>query len=108
MHVLFTLHILRQSRYRRYVDVSGIDNIMHSSNHDNSSIHSRSPVHGFRRHGRSDREKSEDVGDYDVGPGDQVEGHAVASCGPAAGEQGIVAETLVQDAADAHDIWWCG
>lgn len=101
-------HILRQSRHRRYVDVSGIDDIMHGSNHDDAPIHSRSPIHGFRRHGCSDWEESEDVGDNHIGPGDQVEGHAVTSCGPATGEQGLVAEPLVEDAADAHDIWWCG
>ena len=82
----------------------GIGDIMHGSNQDDASIHSRSPIHGFRRYGRSDWEESEDVSDDDVGPGDQVEGHTVASCGPAAGEQGLVAETLVEDAADAHDI----
>lgn len=88
--------------------MSGIDDIMYGSNHDDTPTHSRSPIHGFRRYGRPDWEGSKDVGDDDVGPGDQVEGHAVASCGPAAGEQGFVAETLVEDTADAHDIWWCG
>jgi hypothetical protein len=96
--------ILRQSGHRRYVNVSGIDDIMHGSNHYNAPVHSRSPVHGFSRHGRSDREESEDVGDDHVGPGDQVESHAVPACGPAAGEQGLVTKPLVQDAADAHDI----
>ena len=87
--------ILRQPRHRRNVDVSGIDDVMHGSHYDDAPIYSRRPVHSLRRHRRSDREESEDVRNDDVGPGAQVEAHAVAACGPAAGEQGFVTETLV-------------
>jgi len=96
--------ILRQSRHRRYVDVSGIDDIMQSSDYDDAPVDSRRPVHRFRRYRRSDREEGEDVGDDNVSPRAQVEGHAVTPSGPAAREQGFVAETLVEDAADAYDI----
>lgn len=99
------LEILRQSRYRRNVNMPGIDEVMQDGDYDDASVHGRRPVHRFRRHGRSDREESEDVGDDDVRESNQVESHAVASCGPAAGEQGLVAEALVEDAADAYDIW---
>ena len=99
------LNILRQPRYRRDVDMSGIHEVMQDGDHDDTPVHGRCPVHCFRRHGRSDREESEDVGDDDVGESNQVESHAVASCGPAAGEQSFVAETLVENAADAYDVY---
>lgn len=80
----------------------GIDHIMHGSNYNDSSIHSRRPVHRLGRDRRFDREESEDVCNDNVGPRAQVEGHAVAACGPASGEQGFVAEALVEDAGYAY------
>ena len=79
-----------------------IDRIMHGSYYDDAPIHSRRPVHRLRRHRRPDRKESEDICNDDVGPGAQVEGHAVAACRPAAGEQGFVAETLIEDAGYAY------
>jgi len=80
----------------------GIDHVMHGSHYDDAAIDSRRPVHHLRCHRRPDREESEDVRDDDIGPRAQVEGHAVAACGPAAGEQGLVAEALVEDAGYAY------
>lgn len=48
--------------------------------------------------------RSKDVGDDDVAPGAQVKDDAVAAGEPAAGEQGLVAETLVEDAGHAYEI----
>ena len=98
------LKILRQSRYRRDVDMPGINEVMQDGDHDNASVHGRRPVHRLRCHGCSDREESEDIGDDNVAGSNQVESHAVAACGPSAGEQSLVAETLVEDTADAYDI----
>ena len=84
--------------------MSGMDDVMHGSHDDDAAIHSRRPVHRLRRHRRSDWEESEDVRNDNVGPRAQVEGHAVAACGPAAGEQGFAAEALVEDAGYAYEI----
>ena len=87
--------------------MSGIDSIMQDSNHDDATVHSRRPVHRLRRHGCSDWEESEDISDDDVGPGAQVESHAVTACGPASGEQCFVTETLVEDAGYAYEVCGC-
>jgi hypothetical protein len=71
--------ILRQSRYWRYVYVSGIYGIMQASDSDHGPIHDRRPIHRFRRHRRSDREESEDVRNKDVSQSAHIEGHAPSS-----------------------------
>lgn len=85
--------------------MSGIDGIMQDSDYDDATIYGRRPIHSLCRHGRSNREEGEDVSDDNVRPSEKVEGHAISSCGPASGQQGFSAEALVEDAADAHQVW---